>query len=300
MNLGTSGNWNTAPRCQYKLIPISEMWGLIGRTGLNDPYSGWKIYNYARDANYPTYEQEEAGGNPPWDRDFFEDPFAFFAANFPALQAELAADSYLFNPYFNGQSSQSGPANANGFLPATQWQKTQLGKTSGLTWNYRGETTLYHRNVAGTDDRFTFSHVPASGDFVIQGRIHSVQAISNSFAGLMIRNTIADTSRMISLLVGADQRVRLQYRTADGGSLSAVVDGPLPSTDQPVWLRLERKGGNLIASYSYREYGGSFTILATIPIAMDTQVFAGMAMKSSTATYYSASTMTNLEVIPTP
>ncbi|MEY3896371.1 MAG: hypothetical protein RLZZ214_1891 [Verrucomicrobiota bacterium] len=300
MNLGTSGNWNTAPRCQYNLVPISEMWGLIGRTALNDPYSGWKIYNYARDANYPDYEHEPAGGNPPWDRDFFEDPFAFFAANFPALQAELAADSYLFNPYFNGQSSQSGPGNANGFLPATQWQKTQLGGTSGLTWNHRGETTLYHRNVAGTDDRLTFSHVPASGDFVIQGRMHSVQAISNSFAGLMIRNTTADTSRMISLLVGADQRVRLQYRTADGGSPSAIVDGPEPATDQPVWLRLERTGGNLITSYSYQEFGGSFTVLAAIPIAMDAQVFAGMAMKSSTATYYSASTMTNLEVIPTP
>ena len=298
--LATSGNWNTAPRCQYKLIPISEMWGLIGRTGLNDPYSGWKVFNYARAANYPSYDHEPAGGNPPWDRDFFMNPFVFFSANFPALQPELADDSYVFNPYLNGASTQSGPNNPNGVLPSPGWQKSQLGGTSGYAWTHRGETTLYHRNSTAADDRLTFNHVNAGGDFSIQGRIHSVQDITNSRAGLMIRNSTADTSRMIGLLVSPGQQVLLQYRTSDGAGLSTIVAGPMPATDQPVWLRLERKGGDLVASYSYQEFGGQFTVLATVPIPMDDQVVTGMAMRSSNATYFSTATMTHIEVQSTP
>ena len=295
-DLTTNGNWNTAPRCQYKLVPISEMWGLIGKTGLNDPYSGWKLYNYARPENYPAYDQEPAGGNPPWDRDFFMNPFVFFSANFPGLQPDLASDAYVFDPYLNGSSGQSGPNNPNGLLPASAWQKTQLGGTSGYAWSHRGETTLYHRSISAADDRFTFSHMNASGDFVIQGRVHSVQDITNSRAGLMIRNSTADTSRMIGLLASAQQQVILQYRTTDGGSLSALVTGPLPANDQPVWLRLERKGGDIISSYSYQEFGGQFTVLATVPITMDNQVVTGMAMRSNNASCYSAATMSNLEV----
>jgi autotransporter-associated beta strand protein len=294
--LTTNGNWNTAPRCQYKLVPITEMWALIGRTGLNDPYAGWKLYNYARPENYPTYDQEPSGGNPPWDRDFFMNPFVFFSANFPGLQADLAADSYVFDPYLNGSSSQSGPNNPNGVLPAAAWQKTQLGGTSGYAWTHRGETTLYHRSISAADDRFTFSHTNASVDFVIQGRVHSVQDITSSRAGLMIRNSNAETSRMITLLAGADQQVLLQYRSTDGGSLSALVTGPVPANDQPVWLRLERKGGDIIASYSYQEFGGQFTVLATVPISMDNQVVTGMAFRSNNTAYFSAATMTNLEL----
>ena len=295
-SLSTSGNWNTAPRFQYNLVPISEMWGLIGETGLNDPYAGWKLYNYARPANYPDYEHEAAGGNPPWDRDFFEEPFVFFSTNFPNLAPDLATDSYIYNPYLNGASNQSGPNNPNSLLPSSTWQKTQLGGTSGFAWHHRGETTLYHRSVSAADDRFTFSHTAASGDSVIQGRVHSVQDITNSRAGLMIRNSTADTSRMLGLLVSADQQVLLQYRTTDGGSLSAIVAGPIPTNDAPVWLRLERQGGDIIASYSYQELGGQFTVLATVPIAMDNEVRTGMAMRSNNADYYSSATLSNLEV----
>lgn len=298
VNLGTSGNWNTAPRFQYKLVPISEMWAFIGKTGLYDPYAGWKLFNYARPANHPDYEHEEGAGNPPWDRDFFLDPFVFFGGRYPVLQPELAADSYVFNPFFNLPSGHTNLSNPNGVVPGSDWQRSQLGGTAGLTWNHRAETTLYHRSASGTGDRFTFSHVAASGDFSIQGRVHSVQDVSNSQAGLMIRASTADTSRMISLLAGADHRLHLQYRTAEGGSLSAVLDGLAPTTDQPVWLRLERKGGDVTASYTYQEFGGSFTVLAIVPISMDQQILAGMGMKSSSATYYSACTMTDLEVRP--
>ncbi len=133
--ISTSGDWATAPAYGYKLIPIGEMWGLMNKTGLYDPYSGWVNFNYARAENYPSYEQAPQGGNPPWNRDFFMNPLVFFAQKSPALQPELATDTYVFNPYLNSSSSQAGPTNPNGVLPATSWLQSELGGSTGLAWN---------------------------------------------------------------------------------------------------------------------------------------------------------------------
>ena len=135
-----------------------------------------------------------------------------------------------------------------------------------------------------------------SGDFLIQGRLHSIQDIASSQAGLMIRNSSSDTAAMIQLLAYPNQQVSFQYRSLDGGTLSAAVNGPVPTSDQAVWLRLERKGGLINASYSYQEFGGTFTVLASVPISMNNQVLAGMAAKSANTSYFSASTMTDLKL----
>lgn len=295
-SLGSSGNWSTAPTYNYSLIPISEMWGLIGKNGLNDPYASWTGYNYARPANYPNYSHEDKGGNPPWNRDFFVDPFVFFSDRYPALQQEFASDSYLFNPYLNANSSQVGPHNPSSLLPGSTWQTSQLGGTNGLAWHHRKEATLFHLNGAGTGDRLTFSQVTTVGEFRIQGRLHSVQDLPGSRSGLMLRSSLAGTSRMAYLFVTPDQQVNLQYRDTDGGGLSSIISGPVPSTDQPVWIRLERRGSEIVASYSYREFGGSFTVLAAVPISLESDVLTGMASESSTTSYYTASSMTDLEI----
>ena len=300
VTLGTSGNWATAPQWQYKLIPISEMWGQMGKTGLYDPYSDWIYFNYARAENYPDLDHEPQGGNPPWKSDFFHDPFTFFATALPNLQPELAADTYIYNPYLNGLRSQGGPSNPNGVLPSSAWQKTQLGGTSGFAWTHRAETTLYHRSGTGTGDRITFNQSQVTGNFSIQGRVQSVQDLGANQTGLMIRNSLTATSRMIQLWVGADMRVHLQYRTLDGGSVGAVINGDAPLDDQPVWLRLERNGGQIIAAYSYTEDDGDFTVLANVALPMTDPVSAGMVVSSTNTTYYSASTVTDLEVKPKP
>ncbi len=143
----------------------------------------------------------------------------------------------------------------------------------------------------------SFNHRQAIGDFTIQGQVHSVQDLGESRTGIMIRNSLSFTSRMIALWVGADQRVHLQYRNLDGEGLSPVVSGEIPLTDQPVRVRLQRAGDQIIASYAY---SGDFITLETVSLPMSETIFAGFSASSTNTRDFSASTITDLELITDP
>lgn len=280
--LTSSDNWATAPNFKYKLIPLAEIWGLRKNSTI---FSGTKLLQYDPAG-------EDAGGYLTWDKDYFYNPIDFFKTNFVALAAALASDQYVFHPYSGYDSSQTGPANPMAVFPTSEWLTTVIGGGSGQAWPYRSGCTLYRLDAAGGDDA-TFAHRLVSGNFELSARVDSVQAIANHKAGLMIRDSLSTNAAFVSLSVSSDQRVHVSYRAVTGGVTVSGPDGPVPSDDRPVWLKLERIAGVFKASYSY-DAEPSYIPLLEAATSTNSTLYCGLSAASTASEFWGASSFSDV------
>ena len=279
MSAQTGGTWATAPKYRYKIVSLAEAWGLRNSTGTGNLFSTYKAFNYD-----PTGEPN--GAYMTWDKDYFYDPIVYFKTNFTGLSAALANDRYVFNPYANSVATVTGPANAYGVFTGSEWVPAVVGSASVESWPYRSGCTHYHSStVSGA---VSMNCRDASGDFELSTRVHSIQAISGHRAGLEVRENLSSGSPYVSLSVTADQRVHVTYRSSQGGSVVTGPDGPVPTNDRPVWIKLKRTAGAFSASYSYAPEP-SYTQLLEATIPMSTLVKCGISATSNSKTWASSS-----------
>jgi hypothetical protein len=134
-------------------------------------------------------------------------------------------------------------------------------------------------DIWGTRDEFRFVYASLAGDGEITARVDSLtQTHPWSKAGVMIRESLSESSRYAYTLVSAANGVDFEYRVSTGGSAgpSGVYDRV---TRAPYWVRL-RRAGNVFTGYvsadgkSWRQQGSSITI------AMGATVYAGLAVTS--------------------
>jgi len=111
-----------------------------------------------------------------------------------------------------------------------------ISSTSGDTW--------------GTADYFRFAYKQLNGDGSISVKINSVSNAADwSKAGVMIRESLDSGSQHGFMVVTPSGRRAFQNRATTGGdSVSAHSD--INKVVLPFWLKLERKGNQLTASYS--------------------------------------------------
>ena len=141
-------------------------------------------------------------------------------------------------------------------------------------------------------DSFHFTYQPLVGDGEITARVFSQEPTAGwAKAGVMIRESLTNTSRHAMMVVTPDNGTAFQYRTTTGGtSGNNNTGGPFA----PYWVRLVRQGSTLIG---YRSNNGTtWTEQARTTISMGANTFIGLAVVSSDNSELATVTFTNVTV----
>lgn len=167
-------------------------------------------------------------------------------------------------------------------IPPYPWISADLGlppipgsarfaETSG-TFYVRGSG-----NIGATEDHFHFLYQTLSGDGVISARLSSVQGTgANERIGLMLREGLDPGSPYVFLGTSGQNNLVLQSREAFATESSANL---WTLTNPPeVWIQLSREGDTV---YAFTQIDGvAWQLIATINVAMGSEVYFGMAVAS--------------------
>jgi len=175
------------------------------------------------------------------------------------------------------------------------WSSTDIGSpaVSGSATQSSGTYTV---QGAGTDvwytyDQFRFVYRSWTGDGTIVARVASVQRTDDwSKAGVMIRETLTAGSKHAFMVVSAAKGVSFQRRAATSGSSTANTVAGLA----PMWVKLDRKGSLLTASYSAN--GSTWTVAGSETIAMASTVYVGLGITSHKSSATSTAVISDVSV----
>jgi regulation of enolase protein 1 (concanavalin A-like superfamily) len=161
------------------------------------------------------------------------------------------------------------------------WVGTDVGspRLSGGTTEAAGGSVTVEGSGAdiwGVADAFHFAHRRLDGDGEIVARVAGVPHTHHwAKAGVMIRESLAASSRHAYVLVSAGRGVAFQRRVATGGSSTHSTGG---SGTAPYWVKLVRKGDHFTAFASAD--GGTWRQVAAETIVMTRSVYIGLAVTS--------------------
>ena len=153
-------------------------------------------------------------------------------------------------------------------------------------------------DIWGSADEFQFIHQQISGDCDIRARVASVQNTNNwAKAGVMIRETLNANSTHAMTIVTPAQGVSFQRRKTTGGGSSETTTTGLTA---PYWVRLVR-AGDLFTSYRSSD-GVTWTSIGSETIAMNTDVYMGLAVTSHADGTLCTATFDNVSfaAVPSP
>jgi len=181
---------------------------------------------------------------------------------------------------------------------SSDWVSTDIGPVA-----LAGDTSTLSGNVSikaagsdiwGSSDEFRFAYRPLSGDGSIVARVVGLTAADPwAKAGVMIRESLAANSRHALMALTGSQGLAFQRRAAGAGS--ATTHTYAGGSTAPVWLRLERRGSLVTASYS--SDGLNWAISGTDTISMSANVFIGMALTSHSAGAYATAEFANAAIV---
>ena len=130
-------------------------------------------------------------------------------------------------------------------------------------------------DIWGTEDAFRYVYQSLNGDGQIVARVGSLQNTHpNAKAGLMIRETLAPSSRHAIINVTPGAGIEFMRRLAPG----ALTDWSGVSGAPPAWIKLVRQGSNF-AGYVSGD-GTTWTLVGSETIAMAGNVYVGLAVTS--------------------
>jgi hypothetical protein len=159
------------------------------------------------------------------------------------------------------------------------------------------------RGVLSSRDSLHFVHQEVEGDAVITARVASFTGATGARVGVMVRDSLADDAALAAVLLslnpGQPGATRLLVRASAGTRLLPAVNGPVLAAPD-AWLRLERRGDRLRASWSTD--GANWTLLEDFPLALPPRVHMGIALDGAdrgTSPFFAAQArVCNLELVP--
>jgi len=184
------------------------------------------------------------------------------------------------------------------------WQSADIGGTdvAGETREVApGELQIL---AAGEDiwdeaDTFRYVYQAIQGDGALTVRVNDVKAVDEwTKVGLMVRENLAPNARNAMILLTDYNGVLFQRREVTGGRTADVLpDGTYMrdvSASAPWWLRIERKGSQLIGSHSAD--GQNWRELGRVTIDLPQEVLIGMAVSSVKAGTVASGTYTSINL----
>jgi hypothetical protein len=124
-------------------------------------------------------------------------------------------------------------------------------------------------DIFGTADQFRFVYKQLTGDGSIVVRVDSLIDVDPfSLAGVMIRESADPASSYAGVFLTGTNGVR--FRTRVGSASAATSDTAVATAEQialvePVWIKLERVGNQMSASYATDAAGTAWTAMSWSP-----------------------------------
>jgi glucose/arabinose dehydrogenase/regulation of enolase protein 1 (concanavalin A-like superfamily) len=177
----------------------------------------------------------------------------------------------------------------------TPWVSADIGSVAASgsatfasnTFTVKGSGADIWNNADG----FRYVYQSITGDGEIVARVSS-QTNTDSWAksGLMIRETLAAGSTHASVFVTPAKGVVFQRRTVTGSSSTNTSN----TGTAPVWLKLSRRANTFTASKSAD--GVNWQAISTLDLAMNQNVYIGLAVTSHNDGVICTTTFTNVQV----
>ena len=161
-----------------------------------------------------------------------------------------------------------------------EWHAQDIGKALGVATNGSSVFTVRAAGagIGATSDELHFVWQPWTGDGEIITRVDALlhPVTSQSFAGLMFRESVLPDARQVSLTFLANTRATLRWRSGNPATLQRLIKvGPAA----PGWLKLTRRGADFIGYTS--PDGITWTEVGTATVELPDQLFVGLAVSAS-------------------
>ncbi|GCE15862.1 hypothetical protein [Tengunoibacter tsumagoiensis] len=176
------------------------------------------------------------------------------------------------------------------------WQTQDIGSVGQTgSASYTGGTftvTGSGSDIWGSNDGFRYVYQPLNGDGTITAKVTGVQNTDGwAKAGVMIRETLTDSSAHAFMALTSSNGAAFQRRTTTGGSSSNTNNG---TTTAPYWVRLVRSGTTFTGSIS--SDGSIWTQIGSDTVTMGSSAYVGLAVTAHNSSLLNSSTFTNVSV----
>jgi hypothetical protein len=149
-------------------------------------------------------------------------------------------------------------------------------------------------DIGGAADAFHYTYQPVTGNCSISAQVATEEIfIPSAKAGVMIRNSLDPADLEVSVLMTPDNGILFESRNTYGGATSITTNTGL---NAPYWLSVARNGNTFTASCSSNGVTWT-TIGAPATLAMNTNVFIGLAITSGSNGALSSAMLANVSVV---
>ena len=192
-------------------------------------------------------------------------------------------------------ASPTATATPGGTLPAP-WQSQDIGSV-GQTGSASFLSSFFTvagsgSDIWGTNDGFRYAYQPLNGDGTIIAHVASIQNTDSwAKAGVMIRESLTDSSTNAAVAVTPGNGTTFQRRTSTG---SSSVYTPGPSATAPYWVKLVRSGNTFTGSVS--SDGANWTQIGSDTIAMASNAYVGLAVTAHNNSALNTATFSDVSV----
>ena len=238
------------------------------------------------------WEQITGAGTTTWQSTDTAETVAWFSAQ-GEYTLRLTADNSVNSDVLEIAVEVVDPSLVNTGSPTTGelpdgWQAANINTPSidgQITWDENGALMTGARgDIWNSADTFHYVYTTVSGDVDLKARVASLTADGGdphawAKTGAMIRETPTAGSKMgLSTFLG-DGRAAFYHRTQTDGA--ADRPGDTPSLAVGSWVRIQRVGNDITASYSTD--GNTWNAYTALTISMGTDVTVGLAATSHTS-----------------
>ncbi len=159
--------------------------------------------------------------------------------------------------YLPGETTSSVASARFSFELPTSWSEEDIGLPSidGSAAEVKGIWTVAGagEDIFGSSDQVGFPSRPIAGDSSISAKLTSFTGTNPWVkAGLMYRDSDCPGSPNVAVLATGADGIVVQWRSKSSGSTSyeQAPGVPVPSAQNPLWLKLSRSGDTYTAYYS--------------------------------------------------
>ncbi|HEV7926512.1 MAG TPA: LamG-like jellyroll fold domain-containing protein, partial [Verrucomicrobiae bacterium] len=177
----------------------------------------------------------------------------------------------------------------------TAWQGQDVGSAAvegGASYS-KGAFSIIGSgaDIGGISDAFHYVYQESAGNCTISAQVAAEEIFHTSAkAGVMIRNSLDPADLEVSVLVTPENGILFESRNTYGGDTST---NGIMALGAPCWISLARNGNAFTASYSSN--GVTWTTIGTpAPLAMATNVLAGLAITSDSNGFLSSAMLENV------
>ncbi|MCS7464380.1 pectinesterase family protein [Paenibacillus doosanensis] len=208
-----------------------------------------------------------------------------------------------------GLSTQSDnvTVHVNTTGPIAPWESRDIGSVgipghTQLEGDAKTLTVKSAGDIGGSADAFHYAYQKLSGNGEIIARVeHITPTDDNAEAGVMIRDSLAASSRMAMLsipYVKMGKKGVMIHRLTDGGNTQRVEPDAFINT--PYWIKLVRLGNQVTGSVS--EDKENWSKIGTVTLDIGSEAYYGLAVDASKAVdridKYNASQFSGVEIRP--